>query len=108
MFTLKNLRFTGYIEGSSLLLLICIAMPVKYMLGEPVLVRIVGTAHGFLFMCYVVLLAITVIRNPLPWWAFPAGFVGAVAPFGPFLFEYLLAKTLDKTVRHSAEQSVQQ
>jgi len=98
IFTLNNLRLTGYVEGTSLLLLIGIAMPVKYMLGEPMLVRIVGSAHGFLFLCYVMLLAITVIRNPLPWWAFPAGFVGAVIPFGPFLFEYLLSKTAQKTV----------
>lgn len=96
MFTLKNLRLTGYVEGTSLLLLIGIAMPVKYLLGEPMLVRVIGMAHGILFMYYIVLLALTVNRNPLPWWALPAGVVGAVIPFGPFLFEYLLAKASDK------------
>lgn len=94
MFTLKNLRITGYIEGTSLLLLIGIAMPVKYLLGEPLLVRWIGTAHGLLFMWYIVVLALTIKRNPLPWWAFPAGFIGAVIPFGPFVFEYLIAKSV--------------
>jgi integral membrane protein len=97
MFTLKNLRLTGYVEGTSLLLLIGIAMPVKYMLGEPMLVRVIGMIHGLLFMWYVVLLALTVSRNALPWWTFPAGFIGAVIPFGPFLFEYLLSKATTKT-----------
>ena len=93
MFTLKNLRITGYIEGTSLLLLIGIAMPVKYMLGEPALVKVIGMTHGILFMWYVVLLALTTVRNSLRWWVFPVGFVGAVIPFGPFLFEYWLGKT---------------
>lgn len=97
MFTLNNLRITGYVEGASLLLLIGIAMPVKYMLGEPLLVRIIGMTHGILFIGYIVMLALSVSRNPLPWWAFPAGFIGAVIPFGPFLFEYLLAKASKKT-----------
>tara|TARA_R110002072_G_scaffold1780_1_gene14580 strand:+ start:9204 stop:9518 length:315 start_codon:yes stop_codon:yes gene_type:complete len=97
MFTLKNLRLTGYVEGTSMLLLIGIAMPVKYMLGEPALVRVIGMAHGLLFLWYIVLLALTVSRNPLPWWTFPTGFVGAVIPFGPFLFEYLLARSTGKS-----------
>lgn len=96
MFTLKSLRITGYIEGLSFLILLFIAMPVKYLMGEPVLVRIFGTAHGFLFIWYVVVLALTAKRCSLPWWAFPMGFVGAVLPFGPFVFEGLLAKAIKK------------
>jgi integral membrane protein len=97
MFTLKNLRMIGFIEGTSFLLLIGIAMPVKYLLAEPILVRVVGSAHGILFIIYVLMLALTATRNSLPWWAFPAGFVGAVIPFGPFLFEYLLSRSVTRS-----------
>ena len=93
MFTLKSLRLTGYIEGTSLLVLLFIAMPVKYMLEQPILVSIFGTIHGFLFIWYVVVLAHTIKRNPMPWWAFPLGFIGAILPGGPFVFEGVLART---------------
>ncbi|MFT5560700.1 MAG: integral membrane protein [Candidatus Azotimanducaceae bacterium] len=72
-------------------------MPVKYILGEPILIRVIGPAHCSLFIVYLVQLALTAMRNPLPWWALPAGAVGAVIPFGPFLFEYLIAKWSEKT-----------
>ena len=98
MFTLKNLRILGFIEGTSFLILIGIAMPVKYLLAEPMLVRVVGSAHGILFILYVLQLALTATRNTLPWWAFPLGFVGAVIPFGPFLFEYLLSRSQAESV----------
>ena len=94
MFTPKNLRLNGYVEAISMLLLIGLAMPVKYLLGEPILVRYIGSAHGILFIWYVVFLALTVKRNPMPWWAFPLGLVGAVIPAGPFIFEALLARSL--------------
>ena len=93
MFTLKGLRLTGYIEGWSLLLLIGIAMPVKYMLGEPMLVRVLGSIHGVLFMWYAIVLGLTAKRESLPWWAFPLGFIGSILPFGPFAFEKLLEKS---------------
>lgn len=64
------------------------------MLGEPRLVSVVGMAHGILFICYVLFLALTATRQSLPWWAIPIGFIGAVIPFGPFLFEYILGKSV--------------
>ena len=43
----------GYCEGVSALCLFLIAMPVKYMLGQPELVTIVGSIHGALFVAYI-------------------------------------------------------
>ena len=40
-------------EGTSLLLLVFVAVPVKYLLGEPVLVRTMGPIHGITFLAYV-------------------------------------------------------
>lgn len=40
------LRHVSLAEGLSFLVLLLIAMPVKYLLGEPFVVRIAGSLHG--------------------------------------------------------------
>jgi integral membrane protein len=42
-------------EGASFLLLLCVAMPLKYAAGLPIAVTIMGTLHGLLFIGYVLL-----------------------------------------------------
>ncbi len=44
------------IEGVSFLILLGIAMPLKYLLGIPEMVKYVGWAHGVLFILYFMLL----------------------------------------------------
>ena len=51
--TIHQLRVLGLIEGASFLVLLLIAMPLKYLAGMPVAVRYVGMAHGLLFVLYV-------------------------------------------------------
>lgn len=50
-------RIVAFWEGISFLLLLFVAMPLKYGLGIDVAVRIVGLAHGVLFLGYCVTLA---------------------------------------------------
>ena len=52
-----RLRTIGFIEGISYLVLLFIAMPLKYMADMPMAVRIVGSAHGVLFVWLAVLTA---------------------------------------------------
>jgi integral membrane protein len=77
----------GRWEAFSLLALLCVAMPLKYVYGMPMAVRIVGSAHGFLFTGYIA--AALVIARAEAW-----GFaklircgVASCLPFGTFLFE---------------------
>ncbi len=93
---LKGLTIMGYLEGSSFLLLLFIAMPLKYMLGIPEAVKYIGMAHGVLFIAYLLVLLSTAIKIKLPVWAIPAGVVGSFLPFGPFIFDHLLKKSLKK------------
>ncbi|TSE05045.1 MULTISPECIES: DUF3817 domain-containing protein [Aquimarina] len=51
--TIGRLRILGYLEGCSLLLLMFVAVPVKYMLREPILVKFIGQAHGIFFVLFV-------------------------------------------------------
>ena len=45
-------RVLGWLEGLSLLALLFVAMPIKYLLGQPELVRYLGSVHGLLFVLY--------------------------------------------------------
>ena len=93
---LKNLTIAGYLEGTSFLLLLGIAMPLKYMLGIPEAVKYVGMAHGALFIAYILVLLIATSKIKMPLWAMPLGVLGSFLPFGPFIFDYLLKKSLRK------------
>jgi integral membrane protein len=48
-----RLRILGFFEGISLILLVFIAVPLKYWGGEPVLVKMIGPVHGLLFTLFV-------------------------------------------------------
>ncbi len=93
---LKNLTITGYLEGTSFLLLLCIAMPLKYMMGISEGVKYIGMAHGILFIAYIVVLVSAAIKIKMPLWAIPVGVLGSFLPFGPFIFDHLLKKSLKK------------
>lgn len=84
---LARLRSIGFLEGTSFLLLLLIAMPLKYLAGQPQAVSVVGTAHGALWVVYLVVLLIAWRHYG---WSFGKLFMGGVAsvlPFGPFVFD---------------------
>lgn len=55
---LGRFRIVAFWEGWSYLVLLFVAMPLKYGLGMPGAVRVVGMAHGVLFIAYLVALAL--------------------------------------------------
>lgn len=65
---LTRYRAMAYIVGVGLLVLVLVAMPLKYFAGDPTLVAIVGPIHGFLYIVYLIF-AIDLafrLRWPLP------------------------------------------
>ena len=50
---LQRFRIIGIAEGISFLILLLIAMPMKYFLRIPEAVKIVGWMHGALFIAYI-------------------------------------------------------
>ena len=50
---MKQLRIVAWLEGISYLVLLFVAMPMKYFAGDPGLVRSVGMVHGLLFVLFV-------------------------------------------------------
>lgn len=92
--SIKPLTWVGYLEGTSFLLLLFIAMPLKYQMGIVGPVKYLGMAHGVLFMLYVYMLMSTAAKIKLPLWAMPSGVLASLLPFGPFVFDKLLKRSL--------------
>jgi len=63
--TLKTFRVISLLEALSFVILLLVAMPIKYILGNPELVRIVGMAHGILFVLYII--GALLFKNKLNW-----------------------------------------
>lgn len=81
------LRRVGFAEGVSCVILFGIAMPLKYVAGMPLAVRVAGTVHGVLFILFLVLLAVAMVRRQ---WAFGRGLLAVIAaavPFGTFVID---------------------
>lgn len=84
----------GRLEGLSLIGLMFIAMPMKYIMGDPELVKHFGRAHGGLFLAYVI--AAAVISDAQNWEKkkLRMSWILSCVPFGTFIFEkkYMQAK----------------
>jgi integral membrane protein len=87
-----RLRLVGMLEGASFLLLLGVAMPLKYLAGMPLAVRIVGSAHGALFVAYMIVLALAARERR--WGLDRVISLGAASflPFGPFFADRVLAR----------------
>ncbi len=75
------------LEGISYLLLLGIAMPLKYLMDIPEAVMIAGWIHGLLFSLYCVLLLVVFIQLEWKFSKALLAFVAALLPFGPFIFD---------------------
>jgi len=87
-----RLRAVGWMEGASFLLLLGVAMPLKYLADMPMAVKVVGWAHGVLFIAFCAALLQT-MRNRR--WAIgraALGLVAALLPFGTFVFDRSLQR----------------
>lgn len=96
---LRRLRFIGLAEGLSYLVLLLIAMPLKYLAGLPLAVQIVGSVHGGLFILFLLSVAEVTIRRP--WWSpvfWGAALLAALLPLGPLVFDVWLRQVEERDV----------
>lgn len=92
---LGRLRFIGWWEGISFLVLLGIAMPLKYLAGEPAAVRVVGMAHGVLFLLYLLAALQAAIEYSWTWKRTALVMLASVLPAGPFIVEAKLLRTAE-------------
>lgn len=97
-----RLRIVGFLEGISLLILILIAVPLKYWGNNPSMVKVMGPIHGALFLLFIVN---TLSAGVTYTWKFSNTtwkvLIACIIPFGTFYIDkYILSpmeKGLEKT-----------
>ena len=96
---IRFFRKLSIAEGISLLLLMFIAMPLKYMLNMPAAVKFVGWAHGLLFIAYAGVLLILMIRERWSMLFFFGAFAASLVPFGTFILDKYLKEKEEAVAR---------
>jgi integral membrane protein len=85
--SIGRLRTIALIEGISFIVLLGIAMPLKYLAGMPQAVTFAGWLHGMLFIAFCI--ALTQAHQEAKWsgWRSGAVLIAALLPFGPFVID---------------------
>lgn len=96
--TFSRFRIISIIEGLSYLILVFIAMPLKYMFNYPLAVKVVGMSHGVLFILFFVALAMAMNRYKWKFLGFQL-FVYSLIPFGFILIERIIMKSPAKKLK---------
>ncbi len=89
-------RIIGFVEGVSYLVLLFIAMPMKYMLGIAIATKIAGMIHGLLFIGFIILLMQAAQKHNFSSKDNTIFFIASLIPFGTFF--------TDKRLRELEEQ----
>jgi integral membrane protein len=83
----KYLRVIGISEGISFLVLLLIAMPLKYYFGLPLAVKIAGWVHGILFIAYVAAVCFCIQAMRWNWFSVLVALGAALLPLGTFVLD---------------------
>ncbi len=84
---IKFFKLSGALEALSYLVLLLIAMPLKYVWHMPLYVRWVGSFHGAFFVVFCIAIGFTARHQRWPLTTSGLAFASAFLPFGPILFE---------------------
>lgn len=90
--TSRRIRLIGILEGISYLLLLGIAMPLKYMAGMPAAVKYTGWVHGVLFILFMIAIFTGYARLNWGIKKIMMAFIASLLPFGTFVFDRQLRK----------------
>lgn len=89
MSELKKFRLINKIEGYSFIILLFVAMPLKYAFGYPMATKIAGMLHGFLFLVFIYQLLEATRDVPFSKKEAMLYFVLSLVPFGSFYTDKL-------------------
>jgi integral membrane protein len=93
--TVGRVRLVGSIEAVSFLVLLFVAMPLKYLFDKPVATFYVGLVHGLLFLAYATVTYIAWRGGHITARLFGLAALASVLPFGPFVIDRRL-KAVEK------------
>ena len=87
-------RMVAFLEGLSYILLLLVAVPIKYSGGEDFFVKMLGMPHGILFVLYIAITLVLKINNQWIKNNFLAVLIASVIPFGTFGVDFKFKQTL--------------
>ncbi|MFC7442503.1 DUF3817 domain-containing protein [Laceyella putida] len=87
-----RLRVIGFLEGISYLILLFIAMPLKYLAGYPMAVTITGGLHGLLFVLFIAAVIHVAFVHRWSMKQIFGALVASVIPFGTFVLDNRLKR----------------
>jgi integral membrane protein len=85
--SLNRFRVIARCEAISFLLLLFVAMPLKYFAGLPEAVMYTGWIHGALFMAYMIFGLEVKLTYNWSWGRTILAVIASLIPFGPFIFD---------------------
>ncbi|WP_202912272.1 DUF3817 domain-containing protein [Sphingobacterium olei] len=90
-----RLRIMGFLEGISLVVLVFVAVPMKYLLDDESLTKMMGPIHGALFLLFLLNACSAGIEQK--WKVKTIGMILASCfiPFGTFYVDYKFLKNID-------------
>jgi integral membrane protein len=81
---LRFFKIIAFLEGTSFLLLLFFAMPLKYIFENPSYIEPIGMTHGLLFIGYIILAIVLKYEESWNEKKFVIVAVASVIPFGTF------------------------
>ncbi|MBT3501000.1 MAG: DUF3817 domain-containing protein [Candidatus Marinimicrobia bacterium] len=90
---MKNVfRLIAFLEGISYLLLLFVAVPIKYNLGDPSYVKLLGMPHGLLFVGYIIIAFLIKVEQNWEKKDFGIVMFASILPFGTFYVDWKYLK----------------
>lgn len=93
--SIRFLRWMTFLEGISLIVLVCVAVPLKYLYDDPSWVKLIGPIHGALFMIFIYMA--WHVGTQLKWnWSVMIWkiLLASFIPFGTFYLDYKVLRHL--------------
>ena len=84
---LTRYRVLAYVVGVWLLVLVFVAMPLKYVVGNDTMVSVVGPIHGFLYIVYLVAVLDLAVKARWPLLRTVLVMLAGTVPFLSFVAE---------------------
>ncbi len=85
---LTRYRVMAFVVGIGLCLLVFVGMPLQYAAGQPVVVKIVGPLHGFLYIVYLATVVDLWRRAHFTLWQLAAMIAAGFVPLLAFYVEH--------------------
>lgn len=95
----KFFRLVSLFEGLSFLLLLFVAVPLKYYMGQPYLVKLLGMPHGILFLVYIFLGVVVAMDEEWDFKTTAMVLVASTVPFATFYVDHKLLRAASKIER---------